>query len=32
MEEHVGPIVLAGDFNTWSPKRLALVQEVSPTG
>ena len=28
MEEHVGPIVLAGDFNTWSPKRLDLVQNV----
>ncbi len=28
MDEHAGPIVLAGDFNTWSHKRLALVQEV----
>ncbi len=29
MEEHAGPIVLVGDFNTWSDKRLALVQEVA---
>ena len=29
MEEHAGPIILVGDFNTWSHKRLALVQEVA---
>jgi len=28
MREHDGPIVLVGDFNTWSQKRLDLVQEV----
>ncbi len=28
MEEHAGPIVLVGDFNTWSQKRLDLVQEI----
>jgi endonuclease/exonuclease/phosphatase (EEP) superfamily protein YafD len=28
MQEHDGPIVLVGDFNTWSQKRLDLVQEV----
>jgi len=29
MEEHAGPIILVGDFNTWSHTRLALVQEVA---
>jgi endonuclease/exonuclease/phosphatase (EEP) superfamily protein YafD len=29
MKEHEGPIVLVGDFNTWSHKRLALVQQVA---
>jgi endonuclease/exonuclease/phosphatase (EEP) superfamily protein YafD len=28
MKAHDGPIVLVGDFNTWSHKRLTLVQEV----
>ena len=28
MQEHDGPIVLVGDFNTWSQKRLDLVQAV----
>ncbi len=28
MEEHVGPIVLVGDFNTWSEDRLELVEKV----
>ncbi len=23
--EHVGPVVVAGDFNTWSPRRVAVV-------
>ena len=27
MAQHPGPIVLAGDFNTWSRKRLALLEE-----
>ena len=26
MQAHAGPIVLAGDFNTWSEQRLALVK------
>ncbi len=28
MRAHVGPIVLAGDFNGWSARRLALVKET----
>jgi endonuclease/exonuclease/phosphatase (EEP) superfamily protein YafD len=28
MEEHTGPIILVGDFNTWSHKRLTLVEEA----
>lgn len=28
MEAHEGPIILAGDFNTWSHERLALVEKV----
>lgn len=28
MEEHEGPIILVGDFNTWSQKRLDLVERV----
>ena len=29
MGEHSGPIILAGDFNAWSQKRLELVQAVA---
>ena len=29
MANHVGPIILAGDFNTWSRKRLDLVQKLA---
>ena len=29
MKAHSGPIILVGDFNTWSAKRLALVQAVA---
>lgn len=29
MKEHTGPIILVGDFNTWSHKRLNLVQEIA---
>lgn len=29
MEAHTGPIVLTGDFNTWSQKRLGVVQKVA---
>ncbi len=29
MEAHSGPIIMAGDFNTWSQRRLALVRELS---
>ena len=27
--EHPGPVILAGDFNTWSQKRLDLVDELA---
>ncbi|MGD8371767.1 MAG: endonuclease/exonuclease/phosphatase family protein [Syntrophobacterales bacterium] len=29
MARHSGPIVFAGDFNTWNYKRLGLVQELA---
>ncbi len=29
MANHKGPIVMAGDFNTWNQKRLDLVKEVT---
>jgi endonuclease/exonuclease/phosphatase (EEP) superfamily protein YafD len=29
MAKHQGPIVLAGDFNTWNQKRLELVKEIT---
>jgi len=29
MQDHSGPIILAGDFNTWSEKRLQSLQEVT---
>jgi endonuclease/exonuclease/phosphatase (EEP) superfamily protein YafD len=29
ISDHQGPIVMAGDFNTWSQKRLDLVKEVA---
>jgi len=28
MRDHAGPIVLAGDFNGWSERRLALVEQM----
>jgi endonuclease/exonuclease/phosphatase (EEP) superfamily protein YafD len=28
MRDHTGPIVLAGDFNGWSERRLALVEQT----
>jgi endonuclease/exonuclease/phosphatase (EEP) superfamily protein YafD len=28
MAEHSGPILMAGDFNTWNQKRLQLVKEI----
>ena len=28
MSDHAGPIVLAGDFNGWSERRLALVEQT----
>lgn len=28
MQEHTGPIILAGDFNTWNQKRLHLVENA----
>ena len=29
MAEHAGPIILVGDFNAWSARRLKLVQAVA---
>ena len=29
MAKHTGPIVMAGDFNTWNQKRLDLVKEIT---
>jgi endonuclease/exonuclease/phosphatase (EEP) superfamily protein YafD len=29
MEQHSGPIIMAGDFNTWNQKRLSLVKELA---
>jgi endonuclease/exonuclease/phosphatase (EEP) superfamily protein YafD len=29
MTHHTGPIVMAGDFNTWNQKRLELVKEIT---
>lgn len=29
IENHRGPVIMAGDFNTWSQKRLGLVQELA---
>jgi len=29
MASHSGPIIMAGDFNTWNQKRLHLVKEIT---
>lgn len=29
IEQHQGPIILAGDFNTWNEGRLALINELT---
>jgi endonuclease/exonuclease/phosphatase (EEP) superfamily protein YafD len=29
MANHSGPILMAGDFNTWNQKRLQLVKEIT---
>ena len=29
MAHHTGPIIMAGDFNTWSQKRLELVKKIA---
>lgn len=29
IQQHSGPVILAGDFNTWSQTRLALLQELT---
>lgn len=29
LEQHAGPILLAGDFNTWNGKRLRYIQELA---
>jgi endonuclease/exonuclease/phosphatase (EEP) superfamily protein YafD len=26
---HSGPIIMAGDFNTWNETRLQLVEEIA---
>ncbi|WP_373767055.1 endonuclease/exonuclease/phosphatase family protein [Glaesserella sp.] len=31
IEAHQGPVILAGDFNTWNRKRLQLVEELADT-
>jgi endonuclease/exonuclease/phosphatase (EEP) superfamily protein YafD len=28
LKSHLGPIIMAGDFNTWNEKRLQLVEEI----
>lgn len=28
LADHRGPVIVAGDFNTWSPTRIAVVHEV----
>ena len=28
MKTHTGPIIMAGDFNTWNERRLQLVEEI----
>jgi endonuclease/exonuclease/phosphatase (EEP) superfamily protein YafD len=28
LADHRGPVIVAGDFNTWSPTRLAVVEDV----
>ena len=29
LENHAGPVILSGDFNTWRQKRLDIVSEIS---
>ena len=29
MANHTGPVIMAGDFNTWNQKRLQLVKEIT---
>ncbi len=29
ISQHDGPILMAGDFNTWNTKRLSLVQDLA---
>ena len=29
LEEHSGPVIFAGDFNTWHPRRERLIREVA---
>lgn len=29
LEEHAGPLIISGDFNTWSPQRLAIVESIA---
>jgi endonuclease/exonuclease/phosphatase (EEP) superfamily protein YafD len=29
LQKHQGPMILSGDFNTWSEARLAIIEELS---
>jgi endonuclease/exonuclease/phosphatase (EEP) superfamily protein YafD len=29
IQEHHGPVIVAGDFNTWSEQRLALIEQAA---
>lgn len=29
VQEHQGPVIVAGDFNSWSKKRLALIEQAA---
>ncbi len=31
MSEHIGPVLFAGDFNTWSPSRTRALNELAAT-
>jgi endonuclease/exonuclease/phosphatase (EEP) superfamily protein YafD len=29
LENHQGPLILSGDFNTWSEERIAIIEDVA---
>ena len=29
MSRHRGPVILAGDFNTWNPRRMAILERIA---